>query len=64
MGGLARLCKLYGKMVFKDKNGKETVYVYDYVNDKPRIEGEMTKEEWAASEKAKWETVKSELKTK
>jgi hypothetical protein len=61
MAGLKRLCKLYGSIKCKDANGNEVVWIYDYVNDKPRLKSEMTKDEIAASEKAKWETVKKYL---
>ncbi len=64
MGGLARICKLYGGMEFVDKDGNKTIYTYDYANDKPRIKSEMTKEEIMASEKAKWIKLKEQLKQK
>ena len=56
MGGLRRLCKLYGGIEF---NG--TKYLWDYVRDEPRKESEMTPEEIKASEKAKWAEVKKNL---
>lgn len=58
MGGLAKICKLYGSMTVKDEHGKEVIWLYDYANDKPRLRSEMTKEEIAASEKAKWESLR------
>jgi major membrane immunogen (membrane-anchored lipoprotein) len=58
MAGLANICKLYGKMTVKDNNGKEVVWLYDYAKDKPRLKSEMTKEEIALSEKAKWGKIK------
>lgn len=54
MGGLANLCKIYGQMDVTDSSGKKATWIYDYVNDKPRLKSEMTKEEIKASEKAKW----------
>ena len=57
MGGLARICKQYGSL---DVNG--VIWLWDYVNDKPRLKSEMTKEEIAASEKAKWMSFKEKLK--
>jgi hypothetical protein len=54
MAGLARICKMFGQMSVKDANGKEVLWVYDYAKDKPRLKSEMTKEEFALSEKAKW----------
>lgn len=61
MGGLARMCKTFGRMTVT-ANGKKEVWIYDYVNDKPRLESEMTKEEITASERKKWLTVKDSLK--
>lgn len=58
MTGLQILLKLYGKMEVKDENGKRVMWVWDYANNKPRLESEMTKEEWAASEKAKYNKIK------
>jgi len=49
MGGLARICKMYGSMEVADANGKKVTWVWDYVNDKARVKTEMT-----LSEKAKW----------
>jgi hypothetical protein len=57
MGGLARICKMYGSL---NVNGVE--WIYDYVNDKPRLKSEMTKEEIIASEKAKWMKIKTEMR--
>lgn len=57
-GGLQRVCKLYGSMTVKDNNGKSVRWLWDYANDKARLESEMTKEEIAASERTKWESVK------
>ena len=61
MGGLARICKMYGSMEVSDANGKKETWLWDYVNDKPRLKTEMTKEEIMLSEKAKWMIVKSQL---
>lgn len=60
MAGLARICKIYGSMKMSDANGKKVTWLWDYVNDKPRLKTEMTKEEIMASEKAKWMGVKSQ----
>ena len=38
MGGLARICKMYGSMEASDANGKKVIWLWDYVNDKPRLE--------------------------
>ena len=60
MGGLARLCKAYGRIEVIS-NGEKVVWTWDYVNDKPRLITEMTKEEIMESEKAKWMAVKDDL---
>lgn len=52
MSGLKRICKMYGSIKVNT-----VTWVWDYVNDKPRLESEMTKEEIMASEKAKWISV-------
>lgn len=57
--GLQRILKLYGKMIVKDDKGNKVVHVWDYANDKPMLQSEMTKEMTAASEKAKYEMIKS-----
>lgn len=62
MGGLAKICRMYGGMKFQDSDGKEVVWLWDYKNEKPRLASEMTKEEIAESEKAKWEKIQSQLK--
>ena len=54
MGGLARICKMYGSLKATDNNGKTVEWYYDYVQDKPRIRSEMTHEEWCASERIRW----------
>jgi hypothetical protein len=54
MTGLAMICKMYGQMIVTDENGKKVIWVWDYANDKPRLKHEMTKEELAASERAKY----------
>ena len=60
MGGLAKICKIYGGMEFI-KDGRSTTWRYDYKNDRPRLESEMTKEEISESEKAKWMQIKNKL---
>lgn len=59
MGGLARLCKMYGAMEVKGADGKKVTWLWDYANDKPRLKSEMTKGEIAASEEAKWLALKT-----
>lgn len=63
MSGLQKLCKMYGSIEVQDANGKKVIWLWDYVNDKPRLKSEMTKEEIDASEKAKWTQVKDKLTT-
>lgn len=58
MQGLQKVLKIYGRMSVKGTNGKEVWWVWDYANDLPKLESEMTKEEKEASEKAKWEIIK------
>ena len=50
MSGLQKICKLYSGITVKSKD-KTVKWLWDYVNDKPRLETEMTKEEILASEK-------------
>lgn len=52
------ILKIYGEIQAADRHGNSITHVWDYANDKPRIKGEMTKEELAASEKAKWMRLK------
>ena len=44
-----------------DANGKKVTWLWDYKNDKPRLKSEMTKEEIAESEKAKWQQIKAQM---
>lgn len=53
MAGLRKLLKAYGEMKVQG-----ILWVWDYAKDAPRKKDEMTKEEWAASEKAKWKSIK------
>lgn len=48
-------------MEVSDANGKKVTWLWDYKNDKPRLKSEMTKEEIAESEKAKWQKVKAQM---
>jgi len=59
MAGLARICKMYGSMEVSDASGKKVTWLWDYVNDKPRLKSEMSKEEIKASERAKWNKIKT-----
>jgi len=61
MAGLAKICKMYGSIEMSDAKGNKVTWLWDYVNDKPRLKTEMSKEEIMASEKAKWNNVKSKL---
>ncbi len=57
MSGLQKILKTYGEMTV----GK-VKWVWDYANDKAIKKSEMTKEMEAASEKAKWDKLKSTIK--
>ena len=61
MAGLAKICKMHGSMEVSDASGKKVTWLWDYVNDKPRLKTEMTKEEIMASEKAKFMGVRSQV---
>ena len=61
MGGLAKICKLYGGMEVNFSGKKET-WLYDYKLDKPRLKSEMTEKEIKESEKEKWEQIKLKLR--
>lgn len=61
MAGLQKVLKMYGKMTGVDAKGNKVVWVWDYFKDEPRLETEMTKDEWAASEKAKWGNIKDQI---
>jgi hypothetical protein len=39
----------------------DVVWVWDYANDKARLEKDMTPEEIKASERAKWESIAKEI---
>lgn len=53
MAGLAKICRAYGSMNVVSANGKKVTWLWDYVNEKPRLKTEMTKDEITASEKVK-----------
>lgn len=59
MGGLSRICKMYGGVTVTDSEGNKVEWVYDYKNDKPRLKKEMTKQEIMESEKAKYSQIKT-----
>ena len=48
-------------MEVSDANCKKVTWLWDYKNDKQRLKSEMTKEEIAESEKAKWQQVQSQM---
>ena len=58
MGGLAKLCKMYGSIEVIGKDGVNVTWIWDYVKDEPRLKKSITKGEIAASEKAKWTQAK------
>lgn len=43
---------------------EKVIWLWDYVNDKPRLKTEMTKDEIMASEKAKWMSIGDKLGVK
>ena len=51
MAGLRNICKMYGQIKLDG-----VIWVWDYSTDEPRIKSEMTKEEIAASDRAKCES--------
>lgn len=59
--GLKRVLKTYGRIKVTAK-GQTVVHVWDYANNVPREEKEMTREEFNASEKAKWKQIKNNIK--
>ena len=54
MAGLSKILKMYGGMITKDKDGNKVVWAWDYAENKARIKSEMTKEQFAKSEKARF----------
>ena len=57
MGGIRRICKMYGAMTVQGVR-----YVYDYHADEPVKESEMTKERLKLSEKAKYDLIAEAMK--
>lgn len=49
-------------MECSDKHGKKTVFVWDYVADKPVDEKDMLNgsDRWKASERARWLSIRAE----
>jgi len=60
MTGLQKVLKATGKMIVQSGNESVT-WVWDYANDRPMIEKEMTKEEIKASEITKWMPLKKQI---
>jgi hypothetical protein len=60
MGGLAKICKMYGGMKVS-AGGKTVEHVWDYANDKavPKEEMPVGSVRWKASEKVKWNGIKN-----
>lgn len=54
MTGTLKEFRMQGRMTSTDKDGKKTIWVWDFHENKARIEGEMTKEQFVKSEKAKY----------
>lgn len=49
MPGPANVCKVTGSVTVSYKDGRKVRWLYDYVNDLPRLESEMTEQEIEAS---------------
>ena len=62
-GGLARICKLYGRMKATGADGKSIMWVWDFVADKAVHESEMPEgsDRWKASERARWTAVREAM---
>jgi hypothetical protein len=58
MGGIQKICKIYGRI----KVGN-VMWVWDYKNDVAVKESEMTTEMKVASEKAKYELIKKQIES-
>jgi hypothetical protein len=56
MAGLARICKLYGRMTTRGADGKSVIWVWDYAKDEAVHEKDMPEgsDRWKKSEEAKW----------
>ena len=63
MGGLRNICKLYGGLKVTE-NGITEVWIYDYIQDKPRLQSEMTKHELEDNERFKYGKLKKRFKPK
>jgi len=63
LSGLRMICKHYGGMIFREANGKEVRYIWDYKRDMPVLESEMIadKKAYAESERLKWMRIKAEV---
>lgn len=66
MAGLARICRLYGRIEVHDGKGGKQLWVWDYVKEEPVIAQDMPtgSERWKASEKAKWGQIKEAMEQK
>ena len=49
MGGLRNICRMYGGMKIQGVD-----WVWDYAREEPVRKSDMTKEQWVASERAKY----------
>ena len=65
MAGLAKICKIYGRMTTRGQDGKSVTWVWDYAADEACHEKDMPEgsERWKASEKAKWERIRDDHET-
>jgi len=66
--GLRMICKIYGGLKFKNPDGHEDAYIWDYQNDKPVLLSEINKRKDAEKElkrleRNKWMKLKKEIET-
>ncbi len=54
MGGLRKICKLYGGMTVTI-DGETVEYVWDYERDEPVEKSKFTHEQWIKSDRKKYE---------
>ena len=62
MSGLKKILKKFGEVKVTDQEGNTVTHVYDYAKNEPRLKSEMTKEEFAESERVKWTRLITQLK--
>lgn len=53
---------MYGSIQVTGEDGNKVLWLWDYANDKSKLKTDISKEEIAASEKAKWMKIKSNMR--